>query len=61
MSLTKTNADMYADDSTLTAPAKTVTELEEKQNIDASIMSDWCRVYQMADNATKTNVMLITL
>ncbi len=51
---------MYADDSTLTAEAKTVPQLEENLNIDADIMYDWSRVNKMADNATKTKALLIT-
>ncbi len=42
ISLKEIDADMYADYSTLTAQAKTVPELEEKLNIYASIVSDWC-------------------
>ncbi len=43
MSLKETDTDMYTDDPTLTAQAKTLPELEEKLNIDAGIVSDWCR------------------
>ncbi len=57
MSLKETDADMYADDSTLTTHAKTVPGLEEKLNINAGIMSDWSRVNKMSANATKTMVM----
>ncbi len=42
MSLKEIDTDMYADDSTVTAQAKTVPDLEEKLNIYASIVFDWC-------------------
>ncbi len=51
---------MCAYDSTLTAQTKTLPELEEKLNIDAGIVSDWCRVNKMAAYATETKVMLKT-
>ncbi len=39
--LKEIDADMYADDSTPTAQAKTVPDLEEKLNIYASIVFGW--------------------
>ncbi len=42
MALEESNADMYADDSTLTAQAKTVPELEHKLASDAHKVYDWC-------------------
>jgi retron-type reverse transcriptase len=60
MVLEASDADMYADDSTLTAQAQSVPELEQKLTVDADIVSEWCADNHMAANATKTKVMLIT-
>lgn len=54
------NADMYADDSSITAQAKTVPELEAKLNFDSEKISNWCIENHMSVNATKTKVALIT-
>ncbi len=42
MALQDTDTDMYADDLTLTAQAKTTPELEEKLSSDAAKVSTWC-------------------
>ncbi len=60
MALQDTDTDMYADDSTLTAQAKTTPELEEKLSSDAAKVSTWCQENHMAANTTKTKVMLVT-
>ncbi len=59
MALQDTDTDMYADDLTLTAQAKTTPELEEKLSSDAAKVSTWCQGH-MAANSTKTKVMLVT-
>ncbi len=41
MALQDTDTDMYADDSTLTALAKTTPKLEEKLSSDAAKVSTW--------------------
>ncbi len=48
MALQDTDTDMYADDSTLTAQAKTTPELEEKLSSDAAKVSTWCQENHMA-------------
>ncbi len=51
---------MYADDSTLTAQAKTTPDLEEKLLSDAAKVSTWCQENHMTASSTKTKVMLVT-
>ncbi len=53
--LEESDADMYADESTHTAQAKGVPELEQKLTTDAYIVSDWCNENLMSANATKTS------
>ena len=60
MALQDSEADMYADDSTITAQAKTVPKIEQSLNKDANIITQWCSENKMAAHATKTKVMLIT-
>ncbi len=60
MALQDTDTDMYADDSTLTAQAKTTYELGEKLSSDAAKVSTCCQENHMAANTTKTKVMLDT-
>ncbi len=55
-----TKLDMYADDSTLAASAKTLTLVEQKLSSDASKVEDWCDTNKMAINADKTKCMLLT-
>ena len=51
---------MYADDSTLTAQAKTTPELNETLNGQMALVSDWCGENHMVANETKTKGMLVT-
>ncbi len=60
MALQDTDTEMYADDSTLTAQAKTTPELEDKLSSDAAKLSTWCQENHMAANTTKTKVMFFT-
>ncbi len=52
--------DMYADDSTLAASAKTLTLVEQKLSSDAAKVEDLCDTNKMAINADKTKCMLLT-
>ncbi len=54
MALQDTDTDMYADDSTLTAQAKSIPELEDKLSSNAAKVSTWCQENHMAANTTKT-------
>jgi hypothetical protein len=60
LALEESEADMYADDSSITAQAETVPELEQKLTKDAEIISQWCFLNRMTANIAKTKVMLIT-
>ncbi len=60
MALQDTNTDMYADDSTLTAQAKTIPKLEEKLSSDVAKVSNWYQENHMAANTTKPKAMLAT-
>ncbi len=60
MALQDTNTDMYTDDTTLIAQAKTTPELEEKLSSYAAKVSTWCQKNHMAANTTKTKVILAT-
>ncbi len=60
MALQDTDTDMYADDSTLIAQAKTTPELEEKLSSDATKVSTWFQENRMAANTTKTKIMFYT-
>ncbi len=48
-----TELDMYADDSTLAASAKTLTLVEQKLSSEAAKVEDWCDTNTMAINADK--------
>ncbi len=50
---------MYADDSTLGAPAKTLTLVEQKFSSDAAKVEDCCDTNKMAINADKTKCMIL--
>ena len=52
--------DMYADDSTLHAAAKTVEELEDILNQDLAHVKQWCKQNRMVANIDKTKAMIIT-
>ncbi len=52
--------DMYANDSTLHAAAKTLDELEQMPNNDVECVSKWCKQNRMVTNTDKTKCMLIT-
>ena len=54
------DADLYADDCTLTAVASTVSELQHKLNSDLKLIQIWCDINGMKINTTKTTCMLIT-
>ncbi len=43
-----TGIDMYADDSTLGASAKTLTLVEQNRSSDAATVEDWCDTNTMA-------------
>ncbi len=60
MALQDTDTDMHADDSTLTAQAKTTPQLEERLSSDAAKVSTWCEENHMSANTTKTKVILVT-
>ncbi len=60
MALQDTNTEMHADDSTLTAQAKTTPELDETLSSNAAKVSTWFQENHMAANTTKTKVMLVT-
>ncbi len=51
--------DMYADDSTLHAAAKTLDELELILN-NVECVSKWCKQNRMVANTDKTKCMLIS-
>ncbi len=55
-----TELDIYADDSTLGASAKTLTLVEQKLNSDAAKVEDWCDTNKMAINADITKCMILT-
>ncbi len=55
-----TDLDMYADDSTLPASAKTLTLIEQKLSSDAANVEDRCDTNKIAINADKTKCMLLT-
>ncbi len=55
--------DMYADDLTITASAKTIGQLNENLNEAMDKVSNWCNVSndnKMIPNTDKTKCMLIT-
>ncbi len=52
--------DMYADDSTIHVTGKTIEELESKLNIDLKHLQIWCQKNEIAVNAEKTKVKLVT-
>ena len=52
--------DMFADDSTLTAAAKTTSQIQNMLNNDMNKVTKWCNNNKMAVNSLKTKVMLIT-
>ena len=54
------DVDMYADDSTISAQARTTSELNQKPDENMSYISDWCTENKMVANETKTKCMLIT-
>ncbi len=60
MSITNSNVDMYADDSTSTATAKTTQELNVQLNQHATEINTWCSDNHMAANTSNTKVMLVT-
>lgn len=51
---------MYADDSTLNATGKLVSEIETKLNLDLDNVSSWCNENRMVTNVDKTKAMIIT-
>ena len=57
---TSSSVDMYADDSTLSNSAKTITDLEDKLSSDLSLVSNWCNNNRMVLNADKTKAMVIS-
>jgi ribonuclease P/MRP protein subunit RPP40 len=60
MSITESETDMYADDSSMTAVAKTVPELNDKLDTDMDNVDGWCGENGMAPNVPKTKSMLVT-
>lgn len=52
--------DMYADDSTLHAAARTLEELERVLNKDVASVQQWCEMNRMVANIEKTKSMLVT-
>ena len=56
----KSGLDMYADDSTLSATAKTTDQLETILNQDLSYINEWCNCNQMVLNTGKTKSSIIT-
>ena len=54
------NIDMYADDSTHTATAKCIPEIETTLNSDLDNVYNWCRNNRMAINCDKTKTMIVT-
>ena len=52
--------DMYADDSTVSAPGNTLKHLEASLNNDLENVLQWCDVNRMVINTDKTKVMMIT-
>ena len=52
--------DMFADDSTLTAAAKSVPQIEASLNCDLEAVNMWCLNNKMAINSVKTKAMLLT-
>ncbi len=59
MALQTSDADMYTDDSTLTAKAKTVAELEQKLASHAHKVSDWCTENRMVAMQPKQKSCLL--
>ncbi len=51
-----TELNMYADDNTLAASAKTLTLVEQKLSSDTAKVEDWCDKNKMAINADKTKL-----
>ncbi len=51
---------MYAEDSTVTATAKTTQELNVQLNQDATEINTWCSDNHIAANTLKMKVMLVT-
>ena len=54
------DADMYADDTTINVSSRTIEDLENKLNDDLRNVHNWCSINRMAVNAEKTKVMMIT-
>ncbi len=54
------DSDMYADDSTLHAAAKTLDKAEQILNNDVECVSKLCKQNRMVANTDKTKCMLIT-
>ena len=53
----KCEVDNYADDTTLTATAKTVEEIGEKLTQDCGAVSEWMRANKLKLNADKTHIL----
>ena len=51
--------DLYADDTTLYAKSSNTQEIERTLQINSDMVSDWCKVNNMAIHPQKTNCMLL--
>ncbi len=60
MSITNSNVDIYADDSTATATATTTEEVSVQLNQDATEIKTWSSYNHMAANTSKMKVTLVT-
>ena len=54
------DADIHADDRTLTATAESVNDLEIKRRADLKRTEHWCELNEMKMNPTKTTCVPIT-
>ncbi len=54
-----TELDMYADDSTLAASARTLTLVEQRLSSDAAKVEECCDTNKMSINADKTKCMIL--
>ncbi len=60
LEISESELDMYTDDSTVCATAKTFDIDEDKLNTDMKNINDWCNADKMAINTGTTKAMLVT-
>ena len=59
LTLSKSNIDLYADDSTLSVAGSCISEIQTKLQSDINSVLKWCSINNMLINPNKTKCMLI--